>query len=221
VRDLVYPNAWQTDNHGRNHPTLDALMSLPRSRPTNHSPRAAIGFTHLRKLLRAAKEPPPQPSPASGRGSPAASDARHAYHLECCWLYMLITPAGHGAQRAPSLACGGGLGWGLFCDMNSIAAGEKVTPATGSCALRQLRARSGIKGGSYRQGGEPAPANRNEGVGEHVRVRSHRGKAPPVKLRTTDPHRMKNANKATLGSSAGPFSAKSELFRKSRSGRLT
>jgi hypothetical protein len=63
--------------------------------------------------------------------------------------------------------------------------------------------------------------DRNEGVGEHVRVKFHLGEGLPVKLRTTDPHRMKNANKVMLGSSAGPSSEKSELCRKSRSGRFT
>jgi hypothetical protein len=47
---------------------------------------------------------------------------------------------------------------------------------------------------------------KNEGVGEHVRVRSHFGQRPGGGIADHgDPHRMKNASTAVPGSSAGPF----------------
>jgi hypothetical protein len=47
---------------------------------------------------------------------------------------------------------------------------------------------------------------KNEGVGEHVRVRSHFGRKPAGGIADHgDPHRMKNAGTEAPGSSAGPF----------------
>jgi hypothetical protein len=54
---------------------------------------------------------------------------------------------------------------------------------------------------------------KNEGVGEHVRVRSHLGRKPASGIADHgDPHRMKNAGTAVPGSSAGPFLERANSF---------
>ena len=67
----------------------------------------------------------------------------------------------------------------------------------------------------------------NEGVGEHVRGKSHVGERPPVKLRSKRSAPIEEGRQAMPGSSAGPFLRterslrRSELCRNLRSGRLT